>query len=172
MKKYLIVLILLATASVSNGQSAVANQEKYKIVASAAAYNQSYPYFGVLNFSLTDLGSSIARVILPSQDHKFVKIDASGQIQNLTTSSSNSNADGHTIVVEGIAMSQNEQFYYYYYADYITINNSWILAQLSINNGILATSYIYAASANQNLYNTIATNNKGTVATVVENSTQ
>ena len=76
---------------------------------------------GILRF----VAVSIARVILPSQDHKFVKIDASGQIQNLTTSSSNSNADGHTIVVEGIAMSQNEQFYYYYYA--ILINNIYFL---------------------------------------------
>src|SRR3989344_1713978 len=87
---YLWLLFYLCVFSLNSfGQTAVSNSEKFKIVASASAYNESYSYWGIYNYSLTDLGSSVARVTLPdeSQNKSFIKIDATGQVFNLTPAS-------------------------------------------------------------------------------------
>ena len=87
MKNLLVALLLLVFLPFkSHAQSIAANQEKYKIVASAQSYG-TYPYYGLYNLSLTDLGSSVAFVTQPvsGQDKNFIKIDSLGQIFNLTT---------------------------------------------------------------------------------------
>lgn len=154
----------------SYSQTIEPGSEKFKIMASASV-NEGYSYRDIYNYSLTDLGSAVAWVTLPdsSQNTRFIKITATGQIFNLTPTSGYT-SDNHFTMSSAMAMSQNEQFYYYLYIDYLSINGYWKVAQLSINNGISSISTIYTASPNQFLFAPIATNNKGTVAAIVLNA--
>lgn len=169
MKNYLIVLTLIATANISNAQSIAANQEKYTIVASAKAYS-TYPYFSISNFSLTDLGSSVAFVThaVPTQDKSFIKFNSSGTIP--LTSNSGLYGDNYTgtfLQIGGLSMSQNEQFYYYLYQE--SAFSTGIILQLSINYGILPGNAVYVAGENQRIVGGLATNNSGTLVAIVQN---
>lgn len=152
-------------------QLLVANPEKFKVVTSAQPYSIGYPFSGVENVSLTNLGSSILFVgqTSGSQGRNFVKIDSLGRIYNLSPVSGllGDNYTGHYIDTGGLVMSQNEKYYYYvYYEQIFTTGN---LVQLSINDGVLSSNIIYMPGPNQTIYNLLATNNQGSVATVVEN---
>lgn len=164
----LLLWVILPFTSYSD--TIVVNQEKYKIVTSAKAYS-TYPYFSIYNFSLTDLGSSVAFVThqVPTQDKSFIKIDSLGAIFPLTNISGlyGDNYTGTYLQTGRLSMSQNEQYYYYMYQE--SVFTTGIILQLSINFGILPGNTIYTAGENQFFVGLLATNNNGTVAVVVQN---
>ena len=114
------LLILFILPFTSYSDTIVVEQEKYKIVTSAKAYS-TYPYFSIYNFSLTDIGSSVAFVThqVPTQDKSFIKIDSLGAIFPLTNISGHhgDNYTGIYLTTGGLAMSKNEQYYYYVYRE-------------------------------------------------------